>query len=160
MTMTDRKLHIWTDGACKGNPGPGGWGVLMRWGEHVKEMCGGKIRTTNNQMELTAVIEALKAIRRPCPVVMHLDSSYVRDGITGWIHNWKKNGWVTAAGKPVKNAELWQELERQTSTHDIEWQWVKGHAGDPGNERADALANQGVREALARAGGARGAKAS
>lgn len=146
----EQKLEIWTDGACKHNPGPGGWGVLMRWGGHVKEMCGGSVLTTNNQMELTAVIEALRAIRRPCPIVLHLDSSYVKDGITGWIHNWKKHGWRTAAKKPVKNAELWQELDRLVAQHTIEWRWVKGHAGDPGNERADQLANQGVAETLAR----------
>ena len=140
---TELKLNIWTDGACKKNPGPGGWGVLMRWGERTKEMCGGSVMTTNNQMELTAVIEALKAIRRPCQIVLHLDSSYVKDGITSWIHNWKKHGWLTAAKKPVKNAELWQELDRLCGQFDIEWRWVKGHAGEPGNEKADELANKG-----------------
>lgn len=146
-------LEIWTDGACKGNPGPGGWGVLMVYGSHRKEMCGGLPRTTNNQMELTAVIRALQAIRRPCPVRLHLDSSYVRDGITGWIHGWKKKGWKTAGGSPVKNVELWQKLDQLVTDYkskaQIEWVWVKGHAGDPGNERADELANEGVLKAQA-----------
>ena len=150
--MTE-KLEIWTDGACKGNPGPGGWGVLMVYGPHKKEMCGGALVTTNNQMELTAVIRALEAIRRPCPVRLHLDSSYVRDGITGWIHGWKKKGWKTAGGSPVKNVELWQKLDRLVTEYKdkapMEWVWVKGHAGDPGNERADALANEGVAKAQA-----------
>lgn len=145
---TEKKLEIWTDGASKGNPGIGGWGAYLVWGAHTKEIFGGAPNVTNNQMELTAVIEALKLIRRPCPVVIHTDSSYVKDGITSWIHNWKKHGWLTAAKKPVKNAELWQELDRLAGMHAIEWRWVKGHAGDPGNERADELANMGVVKAL------------
>ena len=147
----ERKLlpiEIFTDGSSRGNPGPGGYGVILRCGEHYKELSAGFPETTNNQMELTAVIEALKAIRRPCQIVLHLDSSYVKDGITSWIHNWKKHGWLTAAKKPVKNAELWQELDRLAGMHAIEWRWVKGHAGDPGNERADELANMGVVKAL------------
>ncbi len=138
------KLEIWTDGACKRNPGPGGWGVLMVYGSHKREMCGGSPLTTNNQMELTAVIEALRAIKRPCPMRIHLDSSYVKDGITKWIHGWKKKGWRTADGKPVKNDTLWKQLDALVAQHSIEWCWVKGHAGDPGNERADELANMGV----------------
>ncbi|MDY6010171.1 MAG: ribonuclease HI [Duodenibacillus sp.] len=151
--MTEPLLEIWTDGACKNNPGPGGWGVLMRYGTRTKEMSGGANPTTNNQMELTAVIEAFKAIRRPCPVRLHLDSSYVKNGITQWIHSWKKKGWKTADKSPVKNVELWQELDRLVSGYEapIEWCWVKGHAGDPGNERADALANEGVDKILKRA---------
>lgn len=151
--MTEPLLEIWTDGACKNNPGPGGWGVLMRYGTRTKEMSGGANPTTNNKMELTAVIEAFKAIRRPCPVRLHLDSSYVKNGITQWIHSWKKKGWKTADKSPVKNVELWQELDRLVSGYEapIEWCWVKGHAGDPGNERADALANEGVDKILKRA---------
>lgn len=141
--MAETKLHIWTDGACKGNPGVGGWGVLMRWGEHTKELFGGEELTTNNRMELSAVIAALKSIKRPVPVVIHTDSSYVKNGITTWISGWKRNGWRTSDRKPVKNIELWQELDRLVAQHDIEWRWVKGHAGDPGNERADELANMG-----------------
>ncbi len=137
-------LEIWTDGACKGNPGPGGWGVLMRFGPHSRELFGGEAETTNNRMELTAVIEALSAIKRPVPIALHLDSSYVRNGITGWIHSWKRKGWRTADGKPVKNVELWQRLDELAASHKIEWRWVKGHAGDPGNERADELANMGA----------------
>lgn len=142
--MTQSVLEIWTDGACKFNPGPGGWGVLMRYGKHSRELYGGAAQTTNNQMELTAVIEALKAIKRPCPIVIHLDSVYVRDGITKWIHGWKAKNWRTADGKPVKNQALWQELDRLVQQFEIQWQWVKGHNGDPGNERADELANLGT----------------
>lgn len=137
---------IYTDGACKGNPGPGGWGVLLRSGAHVKEMCGGEAATTNNRMEMMAVIEALRSLKRPCEVVLYLDSQYVRQGITQWVSGWKARGWLTADKKPVKNVDLWQQLDAlvATSGHRIDWRWVKGHAGDPGNERADALANQGV----------------
>lgn len=143
-----RSLDIWTDGACKQNPGVGGWGAYLVWGEHKLELYGGERVTTNNQMELTAVIQALQAIKRPCPIRIHTDSKYVRDGITGWIHGWKKNGWRTAAKKPVKNAELWQTLDELVGQHDIEWHWVKGHNGEPGNEKADELANWGVEVVL------------
>ncbi|TDQ43086.1 ribonuclease HI [Tepidicella xavieri] len=137
---------IYTDGACKGNPGPGGWGALLRSGTAEKELFGGEAETTNNRMELTAVIEALAALKRPCRVTLYLDSEYVRKGITEWLPGWKARGWRTAARQPVKNADLWQRLDAlvQGSGHQIEWRWVKGHAGDPGNERADALANRGV----------------
>ena len=137
---------IYTDGACKGNPGPGGWGVYLRSGEHEKELWGGERETTNNRMELTAVIEALKALKRPCRVSLFLDSEYVRKGITEWIRGWKAKGWKTAARQPVKNVDLWQALDALVNggMHHIEWHWVMGHAGDPGNERADALANRGV----------------
>lgn len=139
-------MTIYTDGACKGNPGPGGWGVWLKSGTHERELCGGEAQTTNNRMELMAVIEALSALKRPCHVTLHLDSEYVRKGITEWIHGWKAKGWKTAAKQPVKNADLWQRLDALVANggHSIEWKWVKGHAGDPGNERADALANQGV----------------
>ena len=140
------EVVIYTDGACKGNPGPGGWGVLMRSGAHEKELCGGELGTTNNRMELMAVIQALQALKRPCQIALHLDSEYVRKGITEWIHGWKAKGWVTAAKQPVKNADLWKQLDAlvHQGPHRIQWHWVKGHAGDPGNERADALANRGV----------------
>ena len=146
------QVVIYTDGACKGNPGPGGWGVLLQAGTHVKELFGGELVTTNNRMELNAVIEALRALKRPCDVTLFLDSEYVRKGITEWIHGWKAKGWKTAAKQPVKNADLWQQLDAlvQNAGHRIEWRWVKGHAGDPGNERADALANQGVDKVLGR----------
>lgn len=146
--MTDTKssapLFIWTDGACKGNPGDGGWGALLRWKEHTLELYNGERETTNNRMELQAVISALRIVNRPVPIVIHTDSSYVKDGITKWIHGWKRNHWLTAAKKPVKNAELWQTLDALVSQHDIKWIWVKGHDGDPGNEKADELANRGV----------------
>ena len=135
---------IYTDGACKGNPGPGGWGAWLRWGDHERELFGGERATTNNRMELTAVIEALTALKRPCDVTIHTDSEYVRKGITEWIHNWKKRGWTTADRKPVKNVELWQKLDALAQSHRVHWRWVRGHAGDPGNERADALANRGA----------------
>jgi ribonuclease HI len=133
-------VEIFTDGACKGNPGPGGWGAVIRSGAREKELSGGEPLTTNNRMELMAAIRALEALKRPCRVVLHTDSIYVRDGITKWIHGWQKNGWRTAARKPVKNAELWQELVDAAAPHRIEWRWVKGHAGHLENERADGLA--------------------
>ena len=134
---------IYTDGACKGNPGPGGWGAWLRWGEHEKEMFGGEPLTTNNRMELTAVIEALAALKRSTPVAVYTDSEYVKNGITTWIKGWKSRGWRTADGKPVKNQELWQRLDALVSQHQVSWHWVRGHTGDPGNERADELANRG-----------------
>jgi ribonuclease HI len=139
-------IIIYTDGACKGNPGPGGWGVLLKSGATEKELFGGEALTTNNRMEMMAVIEAFKALKRPCKVTLHLDSKYVLQGITEWLPGWKAKGWKTAAKQPVKNVDLWQELDAlvHTAGHEIEWRWVKGHAGDPGNERADALANKGV----------------
>lgn len=146
--MSTTKLEIWTDGACKQNPGVGGWGALLVWGEHRLEIYGGERLTTNNQMELTAVISALSALKRPCPIILHTDSSYVKNGITQWVHGWKRNGWRTADKKPVKNVELWQRLDALASRFEIEWRWVKGHNGDPGNEKADELANLGVEVAL------------
>lgn len=137
-------VHLYTDGACKGNPGAGGWGVLLRYGTHEKELYGGQADTTNNRMELTAVIEGLAALKRPCQVCIHTDSQYVKNGMESWIHNWKRNGWRTSAKAPVKNADLWQQLDALIAQHDVSWQWVKGHAGHAENERADALANQGV----------------
>ncbi len=139
-------MEIWTDGACKGNPGPGGWGALLVAGGREKELWGGEAGTTNNRMELTAVIEALRALKRPCSVVLHVDSTYVMQGMSSWIVGWKRNGWRTAAKQPVKNAELWRALDEEVSRHEVRWVWVKGHAGDPGNERADQLANRGVAE--------------
>ena len=141
--MTDAVL-IYTDGACKGNPGPGGWGAWLRWGGHEKELFGGEALTTNNRMELTAVIEALASLKRRSPVAIYTDSEYVRNGITTWIHGWKTRGWRTADKKPVKNTDLWQKLDALAAQHDVQWHWVRGHTGDPGNERADALANRGV----------------
>ena len=135
---------IYTDGACKGNPGPGGWGAWLRSGAHEKELWGGQAHTTNNRMELTAVIEALASLNRRCTVAIYTDSEYVRNGITSWIHGWKARGWLTADRKPVKNDDLWRRLDDLRGQHDVAWHWVKGHAGDPGNERADQLANRGV----------------
>jgi ribonuclease HI len=139
-------ITIYTDGACKGNPGPGGWGALLSSNGTEKELFGGERNTTNNRMEMMAVIQALEALKRPCTVHLYLDSKYVLQGITEWIHGWKARGWKTASREPVKNVELWQRLDAIVSTggHQIDWRWVKGHAGDPGNERADALANKGV----------------
>ncbi|MFW5418296.1 ribonuclease HI [Nocardiopsis sp. CNT-189] len=141
------RVEIYTDGACKGNPGPGGWGVLLRWGRHEKELYGGEAETTNNRMELTAAIVALESLTRPVPVVLHTDSTYVRDGITRWVHGWKRNGWRTSGKAPVKNEDLWRRLDEAASRSEVEWRWVKGHAGHPGNERADALACRGRDEA-------------
>ena len=138
------EITIYTDGACSGNPGPGGWGAILISGEHRKELSGGERETTNNRMELMAAIEALEALKRSSNVVLHTDSTYVKDGITKWIHGWRRNGWRTAAKKPVKNAELWQRLDEATRRHEIDWRWVKGHAGHPENERADELARSGV----------------
>lgn len=138
------KIEIYTDGACKGNPGPGGWGALLVSGEHEKELFGGEAGTTNNRMELKAVIEALNALKRPSEVIVHTDSQYVQKGISEWIHGWKARGWKTAAKEPVKNADLWQALDEAQSRHTVEWRWVRGHNGHAGNERADALANRGV----------------
>ena len=147
--MSAPSVYLYTDGACKGNPGPGGWGVLMRYGRHEKELFGGEAQTTNNRMELSAVIEGLAALTRPCRVVICTDSQYVKNGMEKWIHGWKRNGWKTAAKQPVKNAELWQRLNELAAQHQIEWQWVRGHTGHPENERADELANRGAAQAAA-----------
>jgi ribonuclease HI len=141
--MTEKVL-IYTDGACKGNPGPGGWGALLRMGAHEKELFGGEPETTNNRMELAAVINALASLKRPCAVEVYTDSQYVRNGITEWLAQWRRRGWKTADRKPVKNIDLWQALEREAGRHEVNWHWVKGHAGHDGNERADELANRGV----------------
>jgi len=140
----EEKIEIYTDGACSGNPGPGGWGAILRYKGSEKEICGGEQLTTNNRMELMAAIMALETLKRASHARLHTDSVYLRDGITKWIHNWKRNGWRTADKKPVKNAELWQRLERALETHDVSFHWVKGHAGHDDNERADELARQGM----------------
>ncbi len=142
------EVEIYTDGACRGNPGPGGWGVWMIAGDHEKELFGGDADTTNNRMELMAVIEALRALKRPCKVVLHTDSQYVQKGISEWIHKWKARGWRTADKKLVKNVDLWMELDQARAQHDIDWRWIKGHAGHEGNEKADQLANKGVDSVL------------
>lgn len=139
-----RSVKAYTDGACSGNPGPGGWGVVLQFGDHERELKGGESDTTNNRMELTAAIEALKALKEPCHIALTTDSTYVKDGITKWLSNWKRNGWKTAAKKPVKNQDLWQQLEECVAQHTVEWLWVKGHSGHPENERADTLANEGM----------------
>ena len=141
---SDGVVHVYTDGACKGNPGPGGWGALLQAGAQEKEIFGGEAQTTNNRMELVAVIRALQALKRPSRLVIHTDSQYVQKGISEWIHRWKARGWLTADRKPVKNADLWRELDALAAGHQISWRWVRGHQGHPGNERADALANRGV----------------
>lgn len=146
LTGMTNTINIWTDGACSGNPGPGGWGALLVSGDKRKEIYGGEPDTTNNRMELMGAIEALNALSGPKKLTLHTDSTYVKDGLTKWIHGWKKNGWKTAAKKPVKNKDLWQALEAACERHDITWKWVKGHAGDPGNERADELARLGVEQ--------------
>lgn len=144
--MAEQTIDIFTDGACRGNPGPGGWGAILRAGANEKELWGGDPATTNNRMEMTAVIQALTALKRPVVARVYTDSQYVLKGISEWIHGWKRNGWRTSDKKPVKNADLWQELDSLRGPHKIEWIWVKGHAGHPENERADALANRGIDE--------------
>jgi len=146
--MSKPSVTIFTDGACSGNPGPGGWGALLLFNGEEKELTGGEFETTNNRMELMAAIQGLQALKKPCQVRLVTDSNYVKEGITTWIHNWKKNGWRTAGRKPVKNADLWQDLDTAIARHDITWEWVRGHTGHPENERADALANQGMAEFL------------
>ncbi len=142
----NEKIYIYTDGACKGNPGPGGWGALLIYKDTEKELSGGEQDTTNNRMEMTAAIKSLEQLKRPCEVVLTTDSQYLRKGITEWISNWKKRGWKTAAKKPVKNTDLWMQLDELTNKHDITWNWVKGHSGHPENERADELANIGIEQ--------------
>jgi ribonuclease HI len=159
MTASDRPggpahsvVEIYTDGACSGNPGPGGWGVVLQYGNRTKELWGGEAQpTTNNRMELTAAIRALEGLTRKSTVRLHTDSSYVRNGVTGWLAGWKRNGWKTASKQPVKNEDLWRRLDTAAGKHDVQWLWVRGHAGNPGNERADALANRGMAEAVASA---------
>lgn len=141
-----KQVRAYTDGACSGNPGPGGWGAVLQFGDHEREIYGGAADTTNNRMELSAAIEALKALNEPCRVSLTTDSTYVKDGITQWLANWKRNGWKTAAKKPVKNQDLWQALDHESARHEIDWCWVKGHSGHPENERADRLANLGMSE--------------
>jgi ribonuclease HI len=146
-------VEIYTDGACSGNPGPGGWGAVLAYGSHKKELRGGEAApTTNNRMELMAAIQALESLTRKSRIRLHTDSSYLRNGVTSWLASWKRNGWRTASKQPVKNEDLWRRLDAAAARHDVQWLWVKGHAGDPGNERADELANLGMAEALAKAG--------
>lgn len=145
--MEGDKVVIFTDGACSGNPGPGGWGAILAWNGREKELKGGEADTTNNRMELIAAIEALESLKRPCTVELHTDSQYLRQGVTQWIHNWKRNGWRTADRKPVKNEDLWRRLDEALKRHSIDWRWVKGHAGHEMNERADLLARTGLKEA-------------
>jgi len=145
--MKPPNVEIFTDGACSGNPGPGGWGAILRYGDVEKELSGGEAETTNNRMELMAAIAALEALKRPARIVVLTDSVYVRDGVSKWLHNWKRNGWKTAAKKPVKNEDLWRRLDDATGPHDIDWRWIKGHAGHPENERCDALARAAIPKA-------------
>ena len=139
-------VHAFTDGACSGNPGPGGWGVVMRWGEHEKELFGGEADTTNNRMELMAAISALESLKRPSTVIVTTDSTYVRNGITTWVKDWKRRKWTTSSRQPVKNVDLWKRLDEAASRHDVSWEWVKGHSGHPENDRADELARRGIAE--------------
>lgn len=148
--IKDEWVDLFSDGACKGNPGAGGWGVLLRFGDREKELCGGEPDTTNNRMELTAVIEGLRSLTRTCQVRVHTDSQYVQKGIQEWLKNWKRKGWKTSTGQPVKNRDLWEALDSMAAKHQVEWHWVRGHAGHPENERADALANAGVVKARGR----------
>ena len=143
-SATERAVRAFTDGACSGNPGPGGWGALLQWGEHERELSGGEAQTTNNRMEMTAAIMALEALKRPCTVALYTDSQYLRDGITKWILGWKRNGWRTSDKKPVKNADLWQRLDAARARHQVDWHWVRGHAGHPENERVDRLARAAI----------------
>lgn len=148
MSVASGEVIVHTDGACSGNPGPGGWGVILEWNDHRRELKGGEPHTTNNRMELMAAIMALETLKRPCTVHVHTDSQYLRDGITKWIFSWKRNGWKTADKKPVKNQDLWQRLEAATHKHKIHWKWIKGHSGHEENERADELANRAIDEML------------
>jgi len=152
--LSEQRVTIYTDGACSGNPGPGGWGAILSFGDSTKELFGGEAHTTNNRMELMGAIAALEALKRPCSVDLHTDSQYLRNGIMSWIHGWKKNGWRTADKKPVKNVDLWKRLDEALADHDIRWHWVKGHAGHAQNERADELAREGIVAARAGAKGA------
>jgi len=152
-TSEGQRVAIYTDGACSGNPGPGGWGALLIYNSHTRELSGGEPATTNNRMELTAAIMALEALKRPCRVNLYTDSAYLRHGITGWIHRWRRNGWRTAQKKPVLNADLWQRLDAACARHEVNWHWVRGHAGHTENERADALARAGMAPFLKRRGG-------
>jgi ribonuclease HI len=145
-TPIEQHVVVHTDGACSGNPGPGGWGAILQWGDHQKELKGGEPHTTNNRMELTAAIMALESLKRPCAVDLHTDSEYLRQGITGWINNWKRNGWKTSDRKPVKNVDLWQRLDAALARHEVNWHWVRGHSGHDLNERADELARAAIAE--------------
>lgn len=149
-----KRVTIHTDGACRGNPGPGGWGALLHWNGTDKTLCGGERQTTNNRMELMAAIMALETLRQPCEVTLYTDSNYVKQGLTEWLPNWRARGWLTAARKPVKNQDLWQRLDAAATRHRVEWRWVKGHAGDPGNEAADRLANRGLEQHVLAGAGA------